>query len=177
MERIYFSYIGTVASDHSFNEYVEFVRTVIKRDELKDVKFLIATKNRVERRGLSALLDSGRLDLVEGTPLTDRQINVFYRTSYAVWNAYERTTQSGVLAKAFMFGTPAIVLKKNLSEFVVDGREVVAINDNRDYDEIKNAIVRIVKDFDSFSALSRTRFLNTFYYRNYNQLMNDVLKK
>lgn len=177
VERIYFSYIGTVASDHSFNEYVEFVRTVIKRDELKDVKFLIATKNRVERRGLSALLDSGRLDLVEGTPLTDRQINVFYRTSYAVWNAYERSTQSGVLAKAFMFGTPAIVLKKNLSEFVVDGREVVAINDNRDYDEIKNAIVRIVKDFDSFSALSRTRFLNTFYYRNYNQLMNDVLKK
>ena len=75
------------------------------------------------------------------------------------------------------FGRIGRQVLKSLVENYSNDLEVVAINDNRDYDEIKNAIVRIVKDFDSFSALSRTRFLNTFYYRNYNQLMNDVLKK
>ena len=175
-QRLYFSYIGTVASDHSFNAFLQFVRRAIRLDDLKDIKFLIATKSSVPMDDyMQEMIRSGRLVLVEGKPLSNAQINQYYASSLAVWNTYERTTQSGVLANAFMFGTPAIVMKKNLSEFVEDGNEVIAIEDNRSYDEILHAIQLIRDRFEDFSVTCRTRFLNTFYYRNYNQEMERIL--
>lgn len=176
-ERQYFSYIGTVASDHSFDEYVDFVRQVIQKDELKGFKFLIGTKSKVDHKGLSPLIESGRLELYEGKPLTDSLINCFYASSYAVWNAYERTTQSGVLAKAFMFGTPVVFLEKNSSEFVYDGKEGIAIKTNTDYDAIKEALKEIKDHFTYYSEMCRNRFLQSFYYRNYNCLMEGLLQK
>jgi hypothetical protein len=176
VERRYFSYIGHVASDHSFQEFVDFVTQAIQSGDLKDVRFLIATRSKVEQDGnMARLLNSGRFELVEGKPLTDEQINHYYASSIAVWNAYTRTTQSGVLAKAFMFGTPAIVLKKNLSEFVEDGQEVVAINSNTEYDSIRHAIEMILNNFSSYSAACRKRFLHTFFYRNFCSQMKSIL--
>ena len=174
-ERRYFSYIGTIASDHSFDEYVDFVRQVIQRGELEGFRFLIATKSKVDHRMLKPMIESGRLELYDGKPLTDIQINRFYASSYAVWNAYERTTQSGVLAKAFMFGTPVILLEKNKSEFVCDGKEGIAVKTNTDYYAIKEAIEKIKDNFVYYSGTCRNRFLQSFYYRNYNGLMESLL--
>ena len=176
-ERQYFSYIGTVASDHSFDKFVDFVRQVIQRDELEGFRFLIATKSKVDHKELRPLIESGRLELYEGKPLTDGQINCFYASSYAVWNAYERTTQSGVLAKAFMFGTPVVFLDKNRSEFVRDGKEGIAVKSNTDYDAIKEAIKEIKGHFAYYSEMCRNRFLHSFYYRNYNCLMESLFEK
>ena len=170
VERKYFSYIGHVAEDHSFQEYMDFVSQAISSGDLSGIKFLIATRSKVAHdASIAKLLNTGRLELTEGAPMTDGQINHYYASSVAIWNAYTRTTQSGVLAKAFMFGTPAIVMKKNLSEFVEDGKDVVAINDNTSYEEIRQAVEYMKHDFQSFSAACRKRFLNTFYYRNYNE--------
>jgi len=131
LSRKYFSYIGTIAPDHSFNEFIEFVNYAIMEKWLEELNFLIATKSTIEKTDkIVKLIDTGRLTIVEGTPLSNEQINSYYVSSFVVWNAYERTTQSGVLAKSFMFGTPAIVLKKNLSEFTKEDVEVVAIEDN-----------------------------------------------
>ena len=177
IRREYFSYIGTVASDHSFNEYLQFVCWAIDNKVLTSLRFLIATKSRVEMTDLmKRLMDSGRLELIEGRPLTNMEINRCYASSILVWNAYERTTQSGVLANAFMFGTPAIMLNKNLSEFAEDGKEVVAIDDNTSYTAIKQAVERVMADFSAYSSACRKRFLDVFYYRNYNHLMEAILK-
>jgi hypothetical protein len=177
IERKFFSYIGTVAPDHSFDEYMAFVKWAILNNQLPDFNFLIATRNKVNRNtDTIILINTRRLTIFDGVPLTDVQINNFFSESIAIWNAYTRTTQSGVLAKSFMFGTPAIVLKKNLSEFVEDGKEVIAINNNTDYHEIADALVRITKSHAAFSASCRTRFLNTFYYKSFNQQVKDVLK-
>ena len=92
-----------------------------------------------------------------------------------MWNAYARTTQSGVLAKSFMFGTPAVVLKKNLSEFTMEGQEVVAIDDNTSFVEIESAVNRVVSDFNHFSVSCRRRFEETFYYRRYNEEIRKLV--
>ncbi len=177
LHREYFSYIGTVASDHSFEEYLQFVNQAIRLQELSDIKFLIATRSSIQMdERMRDLLASKRLVLIEGKPLSDEEINKCYASSLLIWNAYERSTQSGVLAKAFMFGTPAIVLKKNLSEFVSEGKEVVAIDDNTSYGKICQAVAQIMNHYTDFTHACRSRFLNTFYYGNYNKTVNDLIQ-
>ena len=172
-ERHYFSYIGTVAADHSFTEYLQFVEKAIAENRLPQLKFLIATKSEFEVP--QVLSKSHRVVIQKGRPLSDEEINGYYAATYVVWNAYARTTQSGVLAKSFMFGTPAIVLRKNLSEFTDDGKEVVAIDDNTSFEEIEKAVLGITADFKHYSNAARKRFEETFYYRQYNDTFSKIL--
>ena len=173
IERRYFSYIGTVASDHSFTEYLKFVECAIMNDWMPRIKFLIATKSEFDIPDIIA--SSSRVDIYKGKPMSNDEINAHYASSYIVWNAYARTTQSGVLAKSFMFGTPAIVLSKNLSEFTEDGANIVAINDNTSFYEICSSIEKIISDYDYFSMNARKRFENTFYYRRYNEMFREII--
>lgn len=128
MPRQYFSYIGTVAADHSFTEYLNFVEWAVTNNKLEGINFLIATKSEFEAP--DALQKSNRVTIYKGKPMSDEEINAYYSSTIAVWNAYARTTQSGVLAKSFMFGTPALVMRANLNEFTRDGQNVVTIDDN-----------------------------------------------
>ncbi len=174
-QREYFGYIGTVAADHSFTEYLQFVEKAIVKDRLQQMKFLIATKSEFEVP--KVLAESSRVKIQKGRPLSDAEINEYYASTYVVWNAYSRTTQSGVLAKSFMFGTPAIVLRRNLSEFTKDSQEVVAIDDNTSFGEIEKAVLRITDDFDHYSSATRKRFEETFFYRKYNEQVKNLINQ
>lgn len=173
-ERKYFSYIGTAAPDHSFAEYVKFVEHAVLEGFLPGIEFLIATKSDVALP--ETLKNTPRVKVQQGRPLTDEEINRHFMESFCIWNAYARTTQSGVLAKSMMFGTPAIVLRKNLNEFVEDGQEVVAIGDNNDIQEIRKAIAKVKENFQQFSLNCRNRFLRDFYYRQHNFQIAEILK-
>lgn len=172
-KRKYFSYIGTVAADHSFSEFLQFVEWAVKEKKLTQLNFLIATKSEFEVP--QTLANSPRVVIQKGRPLSDEEINTYYASAFVVWNAYARTTQSGVLAKSFMFATPAIVLKRNLSEFTMDGQEVIAINDNTSFMEIENAASQITENFGDYSNAARKRFEDTFYYRKYNEKFKEIL--
>lgn len=165
--RTYFSYIGTVAADHSFDEFLNFVEWAIKENKMPELRFLIATKSSFTVPDI--LKDSQRITIHQGSPLTDEEINAYYASTIVVWNAYARTTQSGVLAKSFMFGTPALVLHKNCNEFAQDGIEIKAIEDNTNKDEIAAAIEEVKKNFLFYSSNCRKRFMESFYYRQYNE--------
>ncbi len=173
LSRPFFSYIGTIAADHSFNEYLGFVEWALKENRLMGVRFLIATKSQFDIPSL--FLTSSRVVIEKGQPLSNDEINECYSSSFAVWNAYTRTTQSGVLAKSFMFGTPAIVLRRNLSEFTEDGKEVVAIDNNESFEEIEHALSIILDNFDSFSTNARKRFDECFFYKNYNKRLKEII--
>lgn len=173
-QRLYFSYIGTIAADHSFTEYVKFVEWAIKENKLPKLKFLIATKSQFEVS--KELAESSRVIIKKGRPMSNDEINEYYATSFVVWNAYARTTQSGVLVKSLMFGTPAVVLRKNLSEFIVDGQEVVAIDDNTSFEIIEQAVLRITSDFGHYSSSARKCFEDKFYYRKYNEIFMKILE-
>lgn len=174
MPRMYFSYIGTVAADHSFDEYLRFVEWAVTNQKLEGVDFLVGTKSEFEVP--EALKNSKRVTIHKGKPMTDEEINAYYSSTIAVWNAYARTTQSGVLAKSFMFGTPALVMRQNLNEFTHDGENVVAIDDNTSFKQIEAAVIKIHDNFDAFSAGCRKEFKKSFYYRVYNEQLKDILK-
>ena len=171
----FISYIGTVAADHSFNEFLAFVETALANDWYKDKMFLIATKSEFDIP--LALKSSPRLIVQKGRPLTDAEINEAYAASAVVWNAYIRTTQSGVLAKSYMFGTPAIVLRHNLNEFMQPGKTVAVVDDNSDVYQIKSAIDAILNSQQYFTSNCRDLFLNTFYYKEYNSAVMSIIDK
>lgn len=172
--RLYFSYIGTIAADHSFQEYLDFVSYAIKENKCKNVKFLIATKSHFDVP--KEILASDRVVIQKGRPMTNEEINTYYASTFCVWNAYARTTQSGVLAKSFMFGTPALVLKRNCNEFVHDGIEIRAIEDNANKQEIASAIEEVIRNFDHYSKNCRKQFMESFYYRKYNKQIEVLIK-
>lgn len=176
-DRQYFSYIGTIATDHAFSEFAEFLKKANSDENFpKSIKFMIATRNVVERdKTIDLMVKNGRLKVIDSHPLTEDEINECYSESFGVWNAYHRTTQSGVLAKACMFGTPALVLRKNLSEFSIENKNVVAITRNDNYDEIMRAVISLKNNFNSYSTESRKIFDAIFNYRVHNDSMNKII--
>ncbi|MDD2476535.1 MAG: hypothetical protein PHI32_11555 [Dysgonamonadaceae bacterium] len=177
-ERKFFSYIGTIATDHSFNEYLNFVLHAIEYNLLPNVDFLIVTKSTLERNErINAALSSGRLLVKDGKPMTNEEININYAKSILIWNAYERMMQSGVLPKGFMFGTPALVLRKNESEFVKDGEGVFAIDNNNNFKEIENGVISVMSRFGSYSDTCKLLFNKHFYYKTHNASFEKIINK
>ena len=80
----------------------------------------------------------------KGRPLSDdEEINEYYASTFVVWNAYARTTQSGVLAKRlYVWYTRYSPSEECLSEFTEEGKEVVAIDDNTSFEEVEGAVLK-----------------------------------
>ena len=125
-----FSYIGTISKDHNFSGFIDMM---IQLYDLKvyNGNFLIATKSDFD---LSIIPDyiirSGRLKIVKGRPLTNNEINTAYSSSFCVWLAYKRSTQSGVMAKAYMFNCYVLIydLGSNLEFF--NSNTSLVVNDD-----------------------------------------------
>lgn len=168
------SYIGTIAEDHAFNEYLLFVQHCIKNNLFLNLNFLIATKSSLEKYHelIQPLLNSKRVKILSGVPLTNKEINQCFNESVVVWNAYHRSNQSGVLSKAFMYGTPILVLKKNINEYTEDRKNCILISDNKSIEELINAVNLIVNNFPEYSNYCRKTFIKHFYYKS---KMNDLL--
>ncbi|MFB0911888.1 MAG: hypothetical protein QMA97_01650, partial [Glaciecola sp.] len=132
LARDFVSYIGTIAEDHAFDEFVRLMQDCITNQALLPMKFLIASRSQLPEKHLATInncLSSGRLVVYFGSPMTNSQINFFYAQSFVVWNAYKRSMQSGVLPKAYMFGTPVLVSISNQSEYFVDNVHGALISD------------------------------------------------
>ena len=74
-----------------------------------------------------------------------------------------------------MFGTPALVMRKNLNEFTHDGQNVVAIDNNTNMEEIAAAIEKIYANKEKFYHECRKEFETSFYYRMYNSKFNEII--
>ncbi|MBD5261375.1 MAG: hypothetical protein HDS38_04505 [Bacteroides sp.] len=174
--REFFSYIGGISFDHAFDKYLDFIYEYYKKSETLPIKFLIASWRQLPKDSrISEMKDAGVLTIQCGKPLTNDEINKFYASTLLVWNAYNRTTQSGVLAKSFMFGTPGLVLKKNLSEFIQDKKEVIAIESNTNFNQIKNAIQYAIENIDQLSISARSNYLKNYDYKSHNLEMKNIL--
>lgn len=165
----YISYIGTANPDHSFDEFVAFMLFALDSNLFPDFKFLIASKSNLssllENPNIQNYIKNEQLSISHNRFMSNQEINEHYLASVLVWNAYTRTTQSGVLPKAFMFGCPVLSMKKNSNEFVIDKFTGVYLNDNKDKTEIGLAIREILSNKDNYKYNCRKFFLNTFYYK------------
>ena len=166
LQKQYFGYIGSLCRSHGFDQYLSFIRYALQRD--LRVSFLIASRNPLPVSITSDPLFSRNPERVKircGKPLGNDEINRCYAESICVWNLYRRSTQSGVLPKAFMFGTP--VIAENIGSFPeftqdgLNGRFASA----RDHEGIWIAFEEIRSNIAAYAANSRRTFLETFYYR------------
>lgn len=179
--RSFISYIGTIADDHAFKEFVHLMHESISAGALPGYSFLIATRSSIPEE-MSSIIErgilSGRLMVQSGTPMTNEQINGFYAQSHLVWNAYKRSMQSGVLPKAYMFGTPVLMSTANQNEYFEDGVHGVLISDHYSVDEFENAVVRLESSWTVISRNCRNYYLQNFDYRALSSMfMNFVLGK
>jgi glycosyltransferase involved in cell wall biosynthesis len=108
---------------------------------------------------------TGRLTIKSGRPLSNSEMNAAYGSSLVIWNAYKRSMQSGVLPKAYMFGTPILISAANRSEFFVDGEHGAEVSTRFETRELADAVLRIAKDFEHYSRACRAAFLRHFDYR------------
>jgi len=167
-ERRYISYIGTIAEDHAFAEFLDFVAACCERNLFPAHQFLIATKSSLStlaRSAVATAVGSGRLVVQAGRPLTNEEINAYYAGSVVVWNAYKRSMQSGVLAKCYMFGTPVLVSTANANEFFQDRTNGVGVSAKYGFAELQAAVEDIILNFAAYSAQCRGCFLRVFYYK------------
>jgi glycosyltransferase involved in cell wall biosynthesis len=165
-ERTYFSYIGNISQPHAFDRFASAMREFLRRG--LDMRFLIASRNPLPRAVARDPLLRQHAEKVQfhcGRPLQSAEINRFYAESICVWNLYRRSTQSGVLPKAFMFGTPVIASALgSFREFVKDGGNGRFASAD-EFEGILSAIEEIRCRQREYGTNCRTTFLETFYYR------------
>ena len=164
----HFGYIGSLCRSHGFDQYLEFVRYALQRN--LDISFLIASRNTIPSCVKNDPLfrrNSDKLEIRCGKPLGNREMNGCYAESICVWNLYRRSTQSGVLPKAFMFGTPVIATRiGSFPEFIQEGANG-RFASARDHQGIWAALEDIRSNIGAYAANSRRTFLEAFYYRSH----------
>lgn len=174
----YIAYIGTVAPDHAFDRFVAFADQAMSEQWFPGQTFAIATSSTIpsaDRALLQPHIDAGRLVVTSAHALSTAEINGFFRDSLVVWNAYNRSMQSGILPKAFMFGTAVISVSRNANDHVQDGVTGVLVDDNADAEAIRRAVHRVLERREAFFGACRRAFLDTFYYRNRLMIFDDVM--
>jgi len=168
-EKKYFSYIGHAVKGHNFDLYIKLMKFISEVDE--SIKFCIATRNDLtgtikKDKKIKQLIEEGRVEIIHGRPLSEPQINESYKKSFCIFNIYRRSTQSGVLPKAFMFGTPVIANNiGSFPEFIKNGKNGFLI-DEFDKTNIYEKIIFIKNNLNVFTKEARNTFLETFYWRN-----------
>lgn len=168
-DKEFFSYIGHAAKGHAFDEFIRFVRFALESGS--HIDFLIATRTKLDGylrkyRWLQEAIDVSRLTMFHGRPLTNEEINECYKRSFCVWNVYRRSTQSGVLPKAFMFGTPVMASKiGSFPEFVEASFNGEFVRNPVCFEEIQSKLTNMKKNIDHYSENARMSFMKTFYYK------------
>lgn len=160
----YISYIGTIAIDHAFDDYLRFVKYCLSKNLLQDQIFLVASKSKLQKYHydiIGDLINHPRLFLNVGRLLTDDEILSFYSSSSIVWGAYKYSSQSGVLPFCYMFGVPIICSDGASSSFYKDLQNGVVIQ-NYDPSSILSAVYQIKDSYKEMSACCRNSFLYYF---------------
>jgi len=169
-ERKYISYIGTIAEDHAFDKYIEFILYALSKGLYPEYRFLIATRSILDGAiadQLEKFVNEKKVIIVSGNSMSNSEINSYFEQSVVVWNVYRRSMQSGILPKSYMFGTPVIISDKNRSEHFINtvtGEEVIGNYNTKD---IVRSIDLILDNFSRYSKNCRKFFLQHFFYKSF----------
>lgn len=176
IKREYCSMIGGYSPARASDEFLEFVKYV-GQNELQ-IKLQIATRSSIADKLtdpiFKKMIESGQLVVQQGHPLTSEEIDLAYRKSICTWNAYRRSTQSGVLPNAFMQGTPVIATHVgSFDDYVITGETGEFIED---YDPrtIVRAYSKIQKQQNHMSCACRKSFLEHWNYKKFENLCRQM---
>lgn len=164
----YFSFISTASNSKNFNKFIEYIKYRSKIDT--ETKFQIATRTDITTYlddTLQVLIKSGRLIVNHGHALSNAEINHAYAISNCTWMLYNRSTQSGVLCKSFMFCSPVIASNiGSFREFVNDSNGIILSN-GYSMSDIDGAYNKIIANLFEYSDGARNTFLDSFYWKKF----------
>jgi len=178
--KTYFSYIGTACKGHGFDEFLNLLLSFDKKDLIDlPFKFQISTKTDITNlmnEQIRFLIKEGFLKINHGKPLKNSEINQAYANSFAVWNLYNRSTQSGVLPKAQMFGTAPIAFNiGSFPEFIQNGINGFLIKDYN-FNNLKKTIYIAFENRKKLFENCRSNFFQKFYFANYANEMKHIVE-
>lgn len=164
----YFSFIGNAVKAHDFDSFVAFTKRAIRTGST--VPFAIATRSDLsyllsKDEELSQYANEKRIRIQHGRILSNDEINDYYLNSFCVWNIYKCCTQSGVLPRALMAGTPVIANKiGSFPEYIRPGANGEFVDSASDYDGILEAAESIRRNIPTYADECRRTFMETFFY-------------
>lgn len=173
--RKYFSFISNAKEEKGFPEFINFLTTYMDKD--KSLMAQIVTRTNIERYlndKLNKFVEEGRLHLQYGRSLSNDEINKAMCQSICTWLMYNRSTQSGVLARAFMCGSPVIASDIDSFTKYINGKNGI-ICETKSPENIYIAYKKIVENVDRMSEESRKSF-NQFIYTEQIDNMQNIIE-
>ena len=167
--RTLIAYIGTIAPDHAFDRFLEFMEQAVTKGWLQDYQFAVATGSPLSLEQAELLgrpTISARVVVEAGKPLSNAAINCYFARSAVIWSLYRRATQSGVIPKAYMFGTPVLAARGVTDEYVRERETGRILEYDADNEEILKAMTEITQHAFRYYEKCREYFLATFHHRN-----------
>lgn len=162
----YCAFIGNPCRAHGFDQYTSFMHYGLAHR--RDLQFLVASRFPLPpsfTRNPLVLHNADKVEIRCGRPLSDDEINLAYAESFCVWNLYRRSTQSAVLPKAYMFGSPVIASRiGSFPEFVQDGVNG-RFAQGDDPEGILNAAEDMRENLTAYSISCRKMFHEVFFYK------------
>lgn len=121
-DKKYFSFIGTATLSHGFDKYLDYIK------KHPDLLCQIVTSTNIEKyydAEILQMIQDNKLFVKQGKYLSNEEMNEAYYKAQVLWLNYKRSTQSGCLCKAFMFGTPVICSNNgSFDEYVNDSNGI-----------------------------------------------------
>jgi glycosyltransferase involved in cell wall biosynthesis len=177
--RIWLSLIGGFSDGHGSGRFISLVKHSVAHG--LGIKFLIATRDDISARlrdpGVVKAIEGGWLAVRHGRPLSSVEINECYRASICVWLGYKRSTQSGVMANAFMMGAPVLASSAgSFGEYVEDGKNGFILSDFDDHQAVVDAFMKISNSLEAFEENARRTFVERFHYARHSEAFRKLLE-
>jgi glycosyltransferase involved in cell wall biosynthesis len=176
----YFGFVGTACKAHGFDDFVKFAKYAVLNGG--DIPFLIATWVDLSSllqsdRELAGLVQQGKIRMQHGRRLSNDEINQYYLECFCIWNVYKRSTQSGVLPRSFMAGTPVLASRVgSFPEDVFPGLTGEFADADEDPAAILATVQRMQEHANDYVDVCRKRFLEKFFYTANRAQLVDILK-
>ncbi len=180
-EKRFFGFVGTACKAHAFDAFVACAKYALRNGST--IPFAIATRVDLSSflradREFGQLVNEGRIHLQHGRELSNDEINHYSLSCFCVWNVYRRSTQSGVLPRAFMAGSPVLTSRiGSFPEYVHEGftGEFADLNDGPA--AILDVVARMQEHCLNYVDRCRKSFMDTFYWKaNLNRLAEIIDK-
>lgn len=176
LERVYAcSYVGTMCKAHNVSGFFRFAKAV--RERRATARFVLKSKTPIaafDCEDLRWLIKEEAIDISEGKVLDRSELSDALAASVCNWNVYLRSTQSGVLPKSFMAGTPVLASKiGSFPEFVHDGVSGHLVG--LDVQSQLRAWDQIDRGFAAYSSNARKRFEEQFWFRGQTSALRTLL--
>jgi len=167
-QRPCFSFLGHAVKAHDFDGFVRFAKYAVRTGS--SIPFLVATRNDLTAqlardKELARHAREGRIQIQHGRPLSNQEMNAFAAKSFCTWGVYKCSTQSGVLARSFMTGTPVLANRTgSFPEYVRAGVNGEFVDSADRLETMLQRAEAIRSNLAAYVEGARRTFLDTFDY-------------